>query len=119
MLNIHLQKKHMFLDNELHPTFKTNLEKLSFEFAIEIRQICKELQANRDFNTASQLERASSSIGANICESSYGRAGKTLLINYELHQKRPQNAFSGCHYSNNQGMIKLPMNPLFIFNTSK
>ncbi len=77
----------MFLNNELNPSFKTNLEKLSFEFAIEVRQICKELQANRDFNTASQLERASSSIGANICESSYGASRKDFINKLRIASK--------------------------------
>jgi hypothetical protein len=48
----------MYLDNQLDPVFKSDLEKVSFEFALNMRNICKELQTLKDFNTSSQLERA-------------------------------------------------------------
>jgi four helix bundle protein len=105
----------MFLNNELNPTFKTNLEKLSFEFAIEIRKICKELQINRDFNTSSQLERASSSISANICESSYAASRKDFINKLRIASKEASECVfwmsllkqSGCDKITNESLIQL------------
>ena len=77
----------MYLNNQLEPVFKSDLEKVSFEFALNMRNICKELQTLKDFNTSSQLERASSSVGANICESTFGASRKDFINKLRIASK--------------------------------
>ncbi|MBW4473869.1 MAG: four helix bundle protein [Stenomitos rutilans HA7619-LM2] len=54
------------------------IQKKSFEFSLEVIQLYKRLQGQREFVLSNQLLRSGTSIGANVEEASAGQSRKVL-----------------------------------------
>lgn len=61
--------------------------KKSFELALEIVAISKKLRASKEFDFASQLFRAGTSIGANVHEARGGQSNKDFIAKIHIALK--------------------------------
>lgn len=64
------------------------IQKKSFQFAIEIVQLYKQLVNDREFVLSKQLLRSGTSIGANVSEAHYGQTSKDFI--HKLHISRKE-----------------------------
>ena len=63
------------------------IQKKSFEFALEIIQLYRKLQEEREYVISQQLLRSRTSIGANIEEASAGQSRKDFLAKMSIASK--------------------------------
>ena len=63
------------------------IQKKSFEFALEIIQLYRKLQEEREYVISQQLLRSGTSIGANIEEASAGQSRKDFLAKMSIASK--------------------------------
>jgi four helix bundle protein len=64
------------------------IQKKSFEFALEIIQLYRKLQEEREYVISKQLLRSGISIGANVEEASAGQSRKDFLAKNVCSLKR-------------------------------
>jgi four helix bundle protein len=63
------------------------IQKKSFEFALEIIQLYRKLQEEREYVISKQLLRYGTSIGANVEEASAGQSRKDFLAKMSIASK--------------------------------
>ncbi|MCP2729927.1 four helix bundle protein [Limnofasciculus baicalensis] len=63
------------------------IQKKSFEFALEIIELYRQLQDNREYVLSRQLLRSGTSIGANVEEASAGQSRKDFLSKMSIASK--------------------------------
>ena len=60
---------------------------LAQEFAVDIIQIAKELQAKKENSLADQIKRSGTSIGANIAEGNHPQSRADMISKFEIALK--------------------------------
>lgn len=66
---------------------KGDLEKLSFEFAVEILRLSKWLRESKEFIIADQIGRSGTSVGANIREARYAQSRSDFISKLSIALK--------------------------------
>ncbi len=63
------------------------IQKKSFEFALSVIRLYRELQGQREFILSKQLLRSGTSIGANVAEASAGQSRKDFIAKLSIASK--------------------------------
>lgn len=66
---------------------ESKLVNLSMEFAVEIINLIKELQGNKEFIISNQIGRSGTSIGANISEAQYAQSKADFFAKLKIALK--------------------------------
>jgi four helix bundle protein len=85
--------------------FRNDLERVSFEFALKARVICKDLAHRRVYHIADQFSRSSSSIAANINESSFCASRKDFINKLRIATKEVSESIFWIHLLDQSGEI--------------
>lgn len=59
----------------------------SFEFALHVIEVCKDLKTQKEFELANQFLRSGTSIGANISEAQFAQTKKDFIHKFSIAQK--------------------------------
>jgi len=59
----------------------------SYQFALEIIKLCKQLRENKEYHIAGQLIRSGTSIGANVEEANAGQSKKDFIAKMSIASK--------------------------------
>ena len=63
------------------------VENKSFEFAVKVVKLTKELRKSHDYELASQLLRSATSVGANIAEAQYAQSTRDFVSKMAIARK--------------------------------
>ena len=66
---------------------KSIIKEKSYEFALQIVKLCKQLRQNKHFEIASQLLRSGTSVGANVEEGTAAQSRKDFISKMAIASK--------------------------------
>ena len=78
---------------------------LAQEFAVDIIQIAKELQAKKENSLADQIKRSGTSIGANIAEGNHPQSRADMISKFEIALKEANETENWLTVFYNSGLI--------------
>ncbi|HVS20803.1 MAG TPA: four helix bundle protein [Pyrinomonadaceae bacterium] len=83
------------------------ISKKSFEFALTIINLYRQLQERREYVISRQLLRAGTSIGANVEEATAGQSRKDFASKMAIASRKPEKRNTGfdCSMNPNSSML--------------
>jgi len=90
---------------------KSVIHEKSFHFALEVIELCKKLQAEREYVLSKQLLRNGTSIGANIEEALAGQSRKDFLSKMAVASKEARETRYWLSLLQKSNLTKVGLNP--------